>query len=81
MSLENDSPNLMLGKLWHFTKKSLNIPKGKSKIRKLDLLTLELTLENNSLRAQALGYTLRFSLFSLKVNIFPFSASILTFST
>jgi hypothetical protein len=31
--------------------------------------------------AQALGYTLWFSLFSLKFNIFPFSASILTFST
>ena len=30
---------------------------------------------------QALGYTLWFSLFSLKLNIFPFSASILTFST
>ena len=29
---------------------------------------------------QALGYTLWFSLFSLKLNIFPFSASILTFS-
>jgi hypothetical protein len=32
-------------------------------------------------RSQALGYTLWFSLFSLKLNIFPFSASILTFST
>jgi hypothetical protein len=31
--------------------------------------------------SQALGYTLWFSLFSLKLNIFPFSASILTFST
>ena len=30
---------------------------------------------------QVLGYTLWFSLFSLKLNIFPFSASILTFST
>ena len=30
---------------------------------------------------QALGYTLWFSLLSLKLNIFPFSASILTFST
>jgi hypothetical protein len=30
---------------------------------------------------QALGYTLRFSLFSLKLNIFPFSDSFLTFST
>ena len=30
---------------------------------------------------QALGYTLWCSLFSLKLNIFPFSASILTFST
>ena len=30
--------------------------------------------------SQALGYTLWFSLFSLKLNIFPFSASILTFS-
>jgi hypothetical protein len=32
-------------------------------------------------RSQALGYTLWFSLFSLKLNILPFSASILTFST
>jgi hypothetical protein len=32
-------------------------------------------------RSQALGYTLWFSLFSLKLNIFPFSASILTFSS
>jgi hypothetical protein len=32
-------------------------------------------------RSQALGYTLKFSLFSLKINIFPFSASILTFFT
>ena len=32
-------------------------------------------------RSQALGYTLWFSLFSLKLNIFRFSASILTFST
>ena len=32
-------------------------------------------------RSQALGYTLKFSLFSLKLNIFHFSASILTFST
>ena len=31
--------------------------------------------------SQALGYTLWFSLFSLKLNMFPFSASILTFST
>jgi hypothetical protein len=31
--------------------------------------------------SEALGYTLWFSLFSLKLNIFPFSASILTFST
>ena len=31
--------------------------------------------------SQALGYTLWFSIFSLKLNIFPFSASILTFST
>ena len=31
--------------------------------------------------SQALGYTLWFLLFSLKLNIFPFSASILTFST
>jgi hypothetical protein len=30
--------------------------------------------------SQALGYTLWFSLFSLKLNNFPFSASILTFS-
>ena len=30
---------------------------------------------------QALGYTLWFSLLSLKLNIFPFSAFILTFST
>ena len=33
------------------------------------------------LSPQALGYTLWFSLFSLKLNIFSFSASILTFST
>ena len=32
-------------------------------------------------RSQALGYTLWFSLFSLKLSIFRFSASILTFST
>jgi hypothetical protein len=32
-------------------------------------------------RSQALGYTMWFSLFSLKLNIFPFSASIPTFST
>jgi hypothetical protein len=33
------------------------------------------------LHPQALGYTLWFSSFLLKSNIFPFSASILTFST
>jgi hypothetical protein len=32
-------------------------------------------------RSQALRYTLWFSLLSLKFNIFPFSASILTFSS
>ena len=34
-----------------------------------------------SSKPQAHEYTLWFSLFSLKLNIFPFSASILTFST
>ena len=34
-----------------------------------------------TLETQALGYTLLFSLCSLKLDIFPFSASILTFST
>ena len=36
--------------------------------------------EQVAFRSQALGYTLWFSLFSLKFNIFHFGASILTFS-
>jgi hypothetical protein len=36
---------------------------------------------SSTLLPQAFGYTLWFSLFSLKLNIFPFSASILTLST
>jgi hypothetical protein len=40
-----------------------------------------LTFYKDVYKSQAFGYTLWFSLFSLKLNIFPFSASILTFPT